>query len=265
MTHERLAIACPECSRKYAVPAGSIGPEGRTVRCVSCHHSWLALPDDVKPVPTRVSDKGGDGAGAAGHTDHEGDAVAVTVADTTTRAETMGQPTSEANLDTPAIDDATSTGDYTFTEDAILADGYAPSSSRRRLKVVTALGAVVVLAAAGGAGIVLSDQSDARAGAPALTISIPDAPVRQRSADGREVITTTAQVVNEGTAPGHVPDLKATVSTPDGKVVKEWRVPSRQGVIAPKSSKTVQIGTAGAEVPGGPLKLDVDMIERDGK
>ena len=257
MTHERLAIACPKCSRKYAVPAGSIGPEGRTVRCVSCHHSWLALPNDVKPVPARASDEGGDEA--AGRTGHEGDAFAATVADTTTHVETMGQPHSESDLGTHAIDNVSS------TEDAILVDDDAPSGSRRRLKVVTALGAVVVLAAAGGAGIVLSEQSDVRAGTPALTISIPDAPVRQRSADGREVITTTAQVMNEGTAPGHVPDLKATVSTPDGKVVKEWRVTSHQGVIAPKSSKTVQIGTAGAEVPGGPLKLDVDMIERDGK
>lgn len=135
---------------------------------------------------------------------------------------------------------------------------------RRGLKVVTALGAIVVLAAAGGAGLMLTQQPPAVPHAtPVLSIKIPDRPVRQRAADGQEVITTTAEVVNDGNAPGRVPELKATMRTPDGRIVKEWRITPPAGDIAPNDSRSVQIGTAGTRVPEGPLTLDVDMIERD--
>ena len=41
-----MIIACPACGTRYAVPENAIGPEGRTVRCAKCKHSWFqdALP-----------------------------------------------------------------------------------------------------------------------------------------------------------------------------------------------------------------------------
>lgn len=151
-------------------------------------------------------------------------------------------------------------------EAAVEDDAYDAPRPRRRLKIVTGIGAAVVLAAAGGAGLLMSQQAPEHPdSAPTLKITIPDRPTRQRTADGQDVITTTAKVMNTGTATGRMPELKATMRTPDGQVVKEWKVTSPPGSIAPKDSRTVQIGTAGAQVPQGPLTLDVDMIERDGR
>jgi hypothetical protein len=139
----------------------------------------------------------------------------------------------------------------------------APPRPRRRLKLVTALGAIVAVAAAGGAGYVATQKGPQDpVGAARLSIRIPDSPIRQRTADGREVITTTAEVANDGSAPGRVPDLKATMRTSDGRVLKEWRVRAPAGEIAPRNSRNVQIGTTGTDVPPGPLTLDVDMVER---
>lgn len=49
-----MIIRCESCGTRYLIDPGALGPQGRTVRCGRCAHSWyLAPPEDM---PLRVDD-----------------------------------------------------------------------------------------------------------------------------------------------------------------------------------------------------------------
>ncbi|WP_417459789.1 zinc-ribbon domain-containing protein [Kordiimonas sp.] len=49
-----MILVCPSCEAKFKVPDGAIPPDGRTVRCAKCKHSWRALPDQILARPAAV-------------------------------------------------------------------------------------------------------------------------------------------------------------------------------------------------------------------
>jgi predicted Zn finger-like uncharacterized protein len=253
MSHEKSAITCPECSRRYAVPAGSIGPEGRTVRCVSCHHSWVAHPDEVRPVSAAVPAPARVAAAA------EPVAAPVPPPVVQDTAPEVVEPMQENDASRQGMDVHAVPAEWDVETETL------PTRRKGRgaLKLLTVVGGLAAIAAAGAAGIYGRSASDAHG--PSLALRIDGAPVRQRAADGSETITTRAELVNSGDAPATAPDLHATMRTQDGRVVREWDVKPTERAVAPHGSTTVQIDTAGPAVPPGPLTLDVDMINHDGR
>ena len=46
-----MLIVCPNCQTSYDVAAGSVGAEGRSVRCVRCREVWHAMPAEEQAAP----------------------------------------------------------------------------------------------------------------------------------------------------------------------------------------------------------------------
>ena len=50
-----MILTCPQCQTKFALAAEKLMPDGKTVRCSSCTHTWFQLPsfdeDDPMELP----------------------------------------------------------------------------------------------------------------------------------------------------------------------------------------------------------------------
>ena len=236
MTQEKYSISCPNCAKKYAIPEGSIGFEGRTVKCISCFHSWHAIPEDVTQVP---------------------------IISPPSPPEAVEAP--EAPLNDPRISPKEQGSDLEPSGDEARSTQAKIHRKRKVFKLVTALAATVAAIGIAGTATIFYQSFQADKGEAVLQIKISEAPVRQKTADGGEAISTRAEIINSGTAPGAVPDLRATMRTPDGKVVRQWKISPSSESLAPNSSTSVQIGTSGPAAPPGPLTLDLDTVKRQPK
>lgn len=51
-----MILSCPSCQAQYVIPDGSIGEDGRTVKCTKCAHKWhqISMDDDVIHVEAEI-------------------------------------------------------------------------------------------------------------------------------------------------------------------------------------------------------------------
>lgn len=253
-----MEIACPNCAKRFRVPAEKLAPAGRKVRCASCGHVWFQAPSAAavaEPVPA--------GAGAA-------PAPAPAAA-------SQGWPDEprrlEPGYDRPPIFDGPHLGEPRRFDLSGEADYGNPPQRRSPVGAVFGwLLLVLVIAGLVGGGWYYRNQIVANvpelrqvydllgvpleAGHPGVTLS--DVTTRLNTVDGDRTMIITGTVVNAGERPRDVPLLVATVTDSAGAVLVEWRFEAGQPVVAPGESLAFETRREG--IPRGDLSVRVDFV-----
>ena len=256
-----MIIACPACTTRYVVPDSAIGPEGRTVRCAKCRHSWFqdppepaaaasepapetvasapppAPPEPVSEPPRFVRTEAPDPVAAPSE-----DERAPPLAD-----EPVAPPPFEEPSYAPAEPDETSQFES------------APPFRRRRnpLKLWTWAAAIFALLAVGTIaavsywglpGWVPINRPTFALGQADLQLDFPaDQQERRQLPNGTEYFGASGTITNVGGEARRVPTILIVLRDARDRKVYEWEVEPPQRTLAP--GETVTVNEAVTDVP----------------
>ncbi len=278
-----MIISCPACSTRYAVPDTAIGPEGRTVRCAKCRHSWFqdgpsADPDMAPaspipaPMPAQADPEPAPPPAAPPATpvppppayrrpEESGDSAPLAGEDLPRRQHPLRERAARAprpDGDVPtaaapdrAVDDSADEGPSPYD--------YAPPFRPRRnpLKVWTAAAAVFAVLAIGGiAAISFWGVPDwAPVSRPTFGLDQPDLVLdfpanrqdRGTLPDGSEYFGVTGSITNVGRETRRVPPVLIVLYDARNRKVFSWEIPPTRRELKP--GERIAVNEAIRDVP----------------
>lgn len=211
-----MILECPECRTRYLVPDSAIGPDGRTVRCANCKHSWFQ---------------------------------AAPMLDLVARAEAQAAPPPPAQPERyvpPPVEDE----DYDafahrppFRPRRNPAKRWTIAAIAAGVAMVAVAGAIVSFGPGGiGSVIGLSLAQDT------TPLTLIDNPIERRSLEnGSEMFAISGKVVNPTNERQRVPDIRAELKDAQDRIVYSWTIRPEATTLAPKSS--VEFNSAKLDVP----------------
>lgn len=221
-----MILECSECHTRYLVPDTAIGPEGRTVRCANCKHSWFQTPAalDLQVVapPAPIFAPEPVSAPAYAGDDHDYDAFA-------------HEPP------------------------------FKPRRNPARLWNVLAVTAAVVLLTGAAAMLFLNVPSlAARLGLPIgaqtteLTFVNLKKPERRDLPNGSEMFAIGGQVHNPTSRRQTSPDIRAELKDAQNRVVFSWTFQLEERSIAPGA--TVNFSSGKLDVPPSSKQVNLSFV-----
>lgn len=282
-----MILDCPACGARYRLPDDAIPPEGKTVRCARCKHSWVELGQPLDDGPAAEL--------------RPGYAVALDALFTTPANTGPARAAAAASEADSAVDAANPTGSAApavSAEAGSPTDALSPAPSRRRwlwlvsllLLIVLALGAAAVLTRAG----VLPAPLASRLGLPVLTLpalsrpavhlppldltripyagpwldrrlnppALPPIPLTLQSTaefnklgNGSRMLALAGNVMNPTGAQQPVPDIEALLLDASRRTVYRWRIPAPLVALPPRSSAPFDSSASGYPADGTTVTL----------
>ncbi|CAN5599800.1 zinc-ribbon domain-containing protein [soil metagenome] len=215
-----MILECPECRTRYLVPDSAIGPDGRTVRCANCKHSWFQ---------------------------------AAPLLDLVARAEapTSPAPTQAERYVPPAADDRHA-GDENYDAFAHHPPFRPRRNPAKRWTIAAIVAGVVMIAGVGAIATLGSGDLGTLIDLPLAQHETPlrliDNPIERRDLDnGSEMFAISGKVVNPTDLRQHVPDIRAELHDAQGRLVYSWTIRPEATELPPKGS--VAFNSAKLDVP----------------
>lgn len=242
-----MILECGQCHSRYLVPDTAIGPEGRTVRCANCRHSWFQPPASTifAPSPVKI---GGQSA-----------------APPPTAPRPAPAPVPAPVRAAPPDADATDHFDAFAHEPPFR----ARRNPARRWTIAAITAGAVMLLASGALFFGNLPGFAAMLGMPLTSGETPlkfvnlKRPDRRDLPSGNELFAIGGQVQNPTSQRQNVPDIRAELRDAQGRFVIDWIIKPDQRTIAPGG--TLDFNSARLDVPARSKTVKISFAAAAGE